>query len=199
MSVPARLTTISATITTALAFAATAGGGHIETSDACHENGPCFVERVVNGETRYLQRYTNCRTIQGLPTKTDKGSYRDSKRCHNRIDFHKTLQWGAKHWRVSYSWLHACVHAEGGHGPQMIWNTQGSGAYGPGQFLPGTYTRMAENAYWSLRRGGLRVSRALFFDPKRPQGRPDTAHGQALAMAHAFSTGRSGEWSASPC
>ena len=87
-------------------------------------------------------------------------------------------------------WLTSCSASEGGHGG-FVMNTQGSGASGWMQFLPGTFTRM----YWAAKADaearGFRVpvSSAYIASPI----------GQALAGGWGVTNGRSGEWYGAGC
>lgn len=127
---------------------------------------------------------------------------------------HPALSLAGRIFGVSYGWLHACVHSEGGHvsarklrralrwGTQPGWNTAGSYAFGPFQFMLsekpapratewGTFGAYAEAAFTSARLRGQPV-------PYRFR-RPDSNVGQAVVAAFMFSHGHSGQWTGAGC
>jgi len=116
-----------------------------------------------------------------------------------RRDFHKALSFSADFWVVSYAKLHACAHAEGGHGPHMAWNSQGSGAYGPLQYMVGTYQSFSNEAFKTAKRAGLKVPTNMMWGGSRYSSRSDTPFGQAFTTGWAFSVGLNSHWAAWPC
>ena len=123
---------------------------------------------------------------------------RTRARCRQRIDFHKALRFSTRFWGAPYACVHETVHREGGHGPAMIWNHQGSGAFGPGQFLKGTWDWMSREAFKQARARGLRFSPVLMGNRYAPS-RNDTLFGQAFTMAWAFAHGLNHHWAARAC
>jgi hypothetical protein len=99
-------------------------------------------------------------------------------------DWHHALSSAAARFGVSYSWLHSCNHSEGGHG--MGWNHQGSGAFGPMQFMSGTFYAYVDDA-----------GRAADI-PARYQ-RWDSWVGQAYTAAYMFGHGLSSHWVGAGC
>lgn len=112
---------------------------------------------------------------------------RESEARWERLDrdWHAALHFAADRFGVSFDWLHACNHSEGGHG--MGWNYQGSGAFGPMQFMEGTFLGMSRRAFEAA--------------PEIPDEyrRWDSRLGQAVAAAWAFSRGYSYHWVGSGC
>ena len=115
-----------------------------------------------------------------------------------RRDFHKALSFSADFWVVSYAKLHACAHAEGGH-TGMVWNGQGSGAYGPLQYMVGTYKSFSNEAFKTAKRAGLRVPHKMMWGGSRFSSRSDTPFGQAFTTGWAFSNNLNSHWAAWPC
>jgi hypothetical protein len=117
-----------------------------------------------------------------------------------RRDFHKALSFSAGFWVVSYAKLHACAHAEGGHGPQMRYNSQGSGSYGHLQYMRGTWVSFSNEAFKTAKRAGLRVPpKMMWGGTKWSSTRNDTPFGQAFTTGWAFSRGLNHHWAARPC
>lgn len=99
-------------------------------------------------------------------------------------DIHKAI-WGASRaYGVSASWLHACVHSEGGHG-RWVWNTSGSGAGGWFQFMRGTFYGYVHKA-----------QRGKF--PARFKNW-NSRVGQAYTAAYMFKIGESKQWTGHGC
>jgi hypothetical protein len=102
-------------------------------------------------------------------------------------DFHASLWLASQAFRVKYHWLHRCGHSEGSDA--MIWNYQGSGAFGPMQFMESTFERMSIAAWRQLGRNA----------PPWKYRRWNSNIGQAYAAAWGFSHGRSHEWTGGGC
>jgi hypothetical protein len=121
------------------------------------------------------------------------GRWREARADWNRYyrsweaqerDWHLALSRAAARFGVSYSWLHACNHSEGGHA--FVWNRQGSGAFGPMQFMSGTLYAYVDDA---RRAAGFPVRYARW----------DSYVGQAYTAAYMFSRGLSSHWTGSGC
>lgn len=97
----------------------------------------------------------------------------------------KSIDAAAREYRVSASWLHACVSSEGGHGGWVM-NHQGSGAGGWFQFMKPTFY-----GYVGRARSGNRF-------PKK-YARWNSRVGQAYTAAYMFKIGESNQWSGSGC
>lgn len=108
----------------------------------------------------------------------------------NQYDFHRAERVASRLFGISYYWLDACASNEGGHGV-FVYNRGGSGAAGWMQFMPSTYTRMGNAAFYSLHRRGITV-------PSRYNSLYSMV-GQALAAAWGFANGRSHEWTGAGC
>lgn len=119
--------------------------------------------------------------------------------------------------RVSQSWLAACNRSEGGNTARETlrvtisnpyaydgkgWNTQGSYAFGPWQFMLGskppyssrqwgTFGSYVHSAFSAAKRRGYAV-------PYRFK-RPDSFVGQAITTAYMFAIGQSGRWTGRGC
>jgi hypothetical protein len=104
-------------------------------------------------------------------------------------DFHRALELASKTFRVSYSWLHNCDHDEGSD--RMVWNTGGSGAFGPMQFMRGTFYSNVGRAFSTARARGVKLP-ARF-------ARWDSNVGQAFTAASMFSRGLSSHWTGASC
>lgn len=125
-------------------------------------------------------------------------------------DLHAALAYASKRWGVSYSWLHACAHGEGGHGrfidnkpyirtsvPRIFgYRYDGDGWFQflnsahSGGFPTKTWEWMSNAAWKDGRKGG------------RPPGRfrrVDSKLGQAYTAAWAFSRGHSSHWYGDGC
>jgi len=104
-------------------------------------------------------------------------------------NFHQSLRLAASTFRVSYQWLHACAHSEGGHG--FIYSNSGSGAFGPFQFIRSTF-------YGNV---GAAFQRAAARGTAIPIGyeRWDSYLGQSFTAAYMFSIGESYEWTGAAC
>lgn len=115
-------------------------------------------------------------------------------------DFHRSLSYASEAFGVSFHWLHDCGHSEGSD--RMVWNggivdpnltyyprpSNSSGAYGPMQFMEGTFYWMA-NAAWKE----LRVKIPAEYR------RWNSNLGQALAAAWGFRNGHSSHWTGANC
>jgi hypothetical protein len=99
-------------------------------------------------------------------------------------NWHLALSRAAARFGVSYGWLHSCNHSEGGHG--FVWNNQGSGAFGPMQFMEGTFYGFV----------GRAQDAAGFPDD---YARWDSYVGQAYTAAYMFASGGSSHWTGSGC
>ncbi len=145
-------------------------------------------------------RWSVIRTLQ-MHIRAQKAARKDLRAgwAVRERDFHKALVWATGLFGSSYGWVHGCAHNEGGHGPALIWNTGGSGAYGPGQFMLGTWTWMSNAAWKQAAAQGVRIPRHIMWGGSPYSSRSDTLAGQAIAMAWAFSRGLSRHWVAPGC
>jgi len=105
-------------------------------------------------------------------------------------DLHSAIRYFAAAQHVSYQWLHACIHSEGGHGPTS-YPVGAAGEHGPSQFLPGTFSSFAPSAWADYRREGIHV-------PARFRGW-DSDTGQVAVHAWAFAHGLSWHWYGTGC
>ena len=143
---------------------------------------------------RFLSGETTIRVTGGLRSPTARECDDAPRLCYWRRldgDFHKSLRAATRFWGVSYDWLHACAHSEGGHGPKFVWGSDGAGSFGPFQYLSGTFAWMSNEAWKATRRKGLRI----------PIGykRIDSMVGQTWTAAWAFSHGLSYHWYGRGC
>lgn len=132
-------------------------------------------------------------------------------------DLSQSIAVASKIFRVSSDWLWSCNSSEGGttaretlaqtirnpwsHGGKG-WNTQGSYAFGPWQFMLdrkppqhsgdwGTFGRYVHAAFSAAKLRNVAV-------PYRFK-RPDSYVGQAITTAYMFSIGQSGQWTGRGC
>lgn len=103
--------------------------------------------------------------------------------------FHNALELASRTYGVSYSWLHGCGHSEGSD--RMVWNREGSGAFGPMQFMRGTFYGNVNEAFRYARKRGVMVPWSY--------ARWDSNIGQAMTAAHMFRIGQSGQWVGAGC
>lgn len=90
---------------------------------------------------------------------------------------------------VKYRWLRTCNLHEGGD--RMVWNHEGSKAFGPMQFMSGTFWAHVHRAFSAAKAR----RRPVPFRFKRW----DSYVGQAVTAAWMFATGRSYHWSGYGC
>lgn len=112
---------------------------------------------------------------------------------HVLVDGHGWLhavQQAQKPYPGSRSWLLACSASEGGWG-RFVWNRQGSGAYGPMQFMSGTFAGMSWRARVDAASRGFVVPASA--------SSWGSYLGQALAGAWAYRNGQTGHWSGHGC
>lgn len=163
---------------------------------------------IVKSPTHYYER--NTQSVAYLDwLRVEWKSRRD--RCRERLasweylerDFHHSLRWVAAKFDVNYSWLHTCDHSEGSD--RMVWNggivdpnlsyyprpSGSSGAYGPMQFMEGTFSGFSRHGWDALKARGIKV----------PQGyrRWNSNLGQAIAAAWGFRNGLSYHWVGRGC
>lgn len=134
----------------------------------------------------------------------------------DRNGIHASLFAASRVFGVSYLWLHACNHSEGGHvatlrlraslrtGAQPGWNTTGSYAFGPMQFM---LSSKPAPLRWPFRWGTFGSYMYAAFADARRRGtpvptrfrRPDSNLGQAVVAAYMFARGHSGQWTGAGC
>jgi hypothetical protein len=103
--------------------------------------------------------------------------------------FHNALTLASRTYGVSYSWLHNCGHSEGSD--RMVWNHGGSGAFGPMQFMRGTFYGNVGSAWSYAWSRGVRVPTSY--------KRWNSNLGQAMTAAYMFRIGQSGQWTGAGC
>lgn len=81
------------------------------------------------------------------------------------------------------------MHSEGGHG--MVWNRQGSGAFGPFQFMRGTFYAYVRPAFARAWVEGQQIPVAY--------ARWNSYLGQSFTAAHMFARGLSWHWTGRGC
>ena len=104
-------------------------------------------------------------------------------------NFHNALTLAARTYGVSWSWLHNCGHSEGSD--RMVWNHGGSGAFGPMQFMRGTFYGNVDAAWRFAWRRGVKVPTSY--------KRWNSNIGQAMTAAYMFRIGQSGHWVGAGC
>jgi hypothetical protein len=106
-------------------------------------------------------------------------------------DFDTSLRFASNLFNVSFSWLHGCAHAEGGHG-RWVPNSSGSGAGGWMQFMSGTFYGNVDSAFYAANR---RLAHNIPAQYKSWYSRL----GQAVTAAYMFRIGQSGQWTGAAC
>lgn len=99
-------------------------------------------------------------------------------------DWHRALSSAAARFGVSYSWLHACNHGEGGHNRYA--DNPISDATGTMQFMPGTFYGNAPAAFRAAHVPARYMNIFSFV-------------GQAYTAAYMFSIGQSRQWVGAGC
>lgn len=121
-------------------------------------------------------------------------AHRVHERCTSRwasveSSFHSALRLASSTFGVSYGWLHSCDHSEGSD--RFVYNRGGSGAYGPMQFMSGTFYSNVGAAFAYARMRGVAVPSQY--------ARWDSDIGQAFTAAWMFKIGQSGQWTGAGC
>ena len=111
-------------------------------------------------------------------------------------DIHRATAFAADLFGVSYAWLHACMHSEGGH---HGWPPNWAGAGGPFQFLSGTFKGMSVPTWPELKPGSFTAARNKGAPVPLKYRNWYSDLGQALTAAYAFSRGYSYHWYGSGC
>jgi hypothetical protein len=116
---------------------------------------------------------------------------------------------------VSESWLRSCRSSEGGSTARetlrwslrravygLGWNTTGSNAFGPWQFMLDTKPAGSPREWGTFRRyvgpAFAEARRHRVFVPSRFKT-PDSYVGQAMTAAFMFSIGQAGQWTGAGC
>lgn len=133
------------------------------------------------------------RAAEGKDTRYDGSSW---VRAWSKTDRHISTSLGAAAviFKVDYRWLKACNNDEAGN--NMVYNYQGSGAFGPMQFMPSTfYAREHNRGVYAAWREAKRRGHPI---PWR-FARIGSRLGQAITAAFMFKMGRSSEWTGAAC
>jgi hypothetical protein len=105
-------------------------------------------------------------------------------------NFHYALSLASRTTGVSWAWLHNCDHSEGSDA--FVYNKLGSGAYGPMQFMHGTFYGNVGAAFYFVRHHGAPGLPSVYMNWS-------SNIGQAVTAAYMFRIGQSGQWSGSGC